>query len=77
MVVVVSFATETKYDYRIGFPAGGHWRETFNSDVYQQWINPSVAGNGGGIHTSDEPRHGLPASAALTLPANALLVFAR
>jgi 1,4-alpha-glucan branching enzyme len=77
VVIVLSFANETKYGYEIGFPSGGHWHEVFNSDVFQNWVNPRVQGNGGGVDASGPPRHGLPNSAALTLPANALLVFAR
>jgi 1,4-alpha-glucan branching enzyme len=77
LVIVLSFSDETKYGYEIGFPAGGDWREVFNSDVYERWVNPGVQGNGGGVHASGPPRHGLSNSAALTLPANAILVFAR
>ena len=61
----------------IGFPAGGYWYEVFNSDVYDQWVNPNAQGNAGGV-TADGPSwDGLPASAAITLPANSILVFAR
>jgi 1,4-alpha-glucan branching enzyme len=77
VVVVVSFANETKYGYEIGFPGAGRWREVFNSDVYERWVNPGVQGNGGGVDARDAALHGLPCSAALTLPANSLLVFAR
>jgi 1,4-alpha-glucan branching enzyme len=77
VVVVASLANETKHGYEIGFPAGGHWREVFNSDVYQRWVNPNVAGNGGGVFANGPARHGLAHSAALTLPANAILVFAQ
>jgi 1,4-alpha-glucan branching enzyme len=77
VVIVASLANETKRGYEIGFPAGGHWREVFNSDVYERFVNPNVAGNGGGVVAHGPPRHGLGQSAALTLPANAILVFAR
>ena len=77
VIVVLSFANETKHGYEIGFPSGGHWREVFNSDVYEHWVNPDVQGNGGGVHAGGVPRHGLPNSAGLTLPANSLLVFAK
>jgi 1,4-alpha-glucan branching enzyme len=63
--------------YRIGFPGGGLWREVFNSDVYEHWVNPNVAGNGGAVHAEPEPQHGFGHSAALVLPANSVLVFAR
>jgi 1,4-alpha-glucan branching enzyme len=66
-----------RFDYRIGFPAGGTWAEVFNSDVYEQWVNPQVAGNGGAVTATAGPLHGLNFSAALTLPANSVLVFAQ
>ena len=55
----------------------GRWREVFNSDVYDNWVNPLVAGNGGGVNADGPPLHGLPASAALAIPANGLLIFAK
>jgi 1,4-alpha-glucan branching enzyme len=79
VVVVFSLNETTFYDgsYQIGFPADGHWREVFNSDVYDQWVNPNVQGNDGGILADGPDRDGLSASAGITLPANSLLVFAR
>jgi 1,4-alpha-glucan branching enzyme len=77
VVVVVSLALDTKYGYEIGFPTGGYWREMFNSDVYEHWVNPWRQGNGGGVDANGPGRHGLSNSALLTLPANAILVFAR
>jgi len=77
VIVVVTFANETRFGYEIGFPAGGVWREVFNSDVYDNWVNPAAQGNGGHVDASGPGRHGLAHSAALTLPANSLLVFAR
>jgi 1,4-alpha-glucan branching enzyme len=77
VVVVLSLANETRWGYEIGFPGGGQWREVFNSDVYERWVNPSTQGNGGGVEANSSPRHGLTHSAALTLPANGLLIFAR
>jgi 1,4-alpha-glucan branching enzyme len=77
VVVVVSLANETKHGYEIGFPASGRWREVFNSDVYERFVNQNAAGNGGGVVADGPLRHGLNHSAALTLPANAILVFAR
>lgn len=75
VVVVCSLNESTWYNYNIGFPGGGRWLEVFNSDVYDNWVNPLVAGNGGGVDANGPPLHGLPNSAALTIPANGLLVF--
>lgn len=77
VVVIASLAEATKYGYEIGFPTGGQWREVFNSDIYERWVNPNVAGNGGGVTADGPGRHGLAHSAALTIPANAILVFAK
>jgi 1,4-alpha-glucan branching enzyme len=77
VMVVVHLSTYNRYNYRIGFPGGGQWREIFNSDVYENWVNPGVTGNGGGVWADGEAMHGFDQSAALTLPANSVLVFAR
>jgi 1,4-alpha-glucan branching enzyme len=77
VVVVVSFAEATFSDYRIGFPAAGRWLERFNSDAYDHWVNPWVAGNTGGIEAIAEPMHGFAASASIVIPANSVLVFAK
>jgi 1,4-alpha-glucan branching enzyme len=77
VVVVASLREATHYGYRLGFPVAGGWREVFNSDVYDNWVNPLVAGNGPGVVAAGSPMHGLPASAELVIPANGLLVFAR
>jgi 1,4-alpha-glucan branching enzyme len=77
VVVVASLNESTFWSYELGFPGPGHWLEVFNSDVYDNWMNPSVAGNGGGIWADGGPLHGLPASASVVIPANSILVFAR
>jgi 1,4-alpha-glucan branching enzyme len=77
VVVVVSLREQTFWGYRIGFPGSGQWLEVFNSDVYDNWVNPLVAGNGGSVWADAIPMHGLPASVSLVIPANAVLIFAR
>ncbi|MBV9561641.1 MAG: alpha amylase C-terminal domain-containing protein [Bradyrhizobium sp.] len=77
LMIVCSLNETTWRDYAIGFPAAGEWREIFNSDVYDNWVNPNVAGNDGGVVADGPAMHGQPASARLTIPANGLLVFAR
>ena len=71
-----SLNESTLYNYRIPFPRQGFWFEVFNSDVYENWVNPIAAGNGGGVQVNGPGQHGLPTSAAITIPANSLLVFA-
>jgi 1,4-alpha-glucan branching enzyme len=60
----------------LGFPRAGTWREIFNSDVYEQFPNPAVAGNGGAITVDGGPLHDLPNSASIVIPANSILIFA-
>jgi 1,4-alpha-glucan branching enzyme len=55
----------------------GWWTEVFNSDVYDNWVNPIVAGNAGGVFASGAPMHGFPASASIVIPANGFVAFAR
>jgi 1,4-alpha-glucan branching enzyme len=77
VIVVVHLAPINRLGYCIGFPGGGAWREVFNSDVYENWVNPSVVGNGGLVVADPQPLHDFAHSASLVLPANSLLVFAR
>jgi 1,4-alpha-glucan branching enzyme len=79
VVVVVSLREFTYYDgsYVIGFPEAGYWRELFNSDVFDGYVNPNAEGNRGGVVAQAEPMHGMPASAGITIPANSVLVFGR
>jgi 1,4-alpha-glucan branching enzyme len=77
VVVVVHLSASNRFDYRIGFPGGGAWQEIFNSDVYENWVNPAVVGNGGRVFATADPLHGFGHSASLVLPANSLVVFAR
>ena len=77
VIVVASLANHNQYGYRIGFPSAGLWREVFNSDVYDHWVNPKVVGNGGAVTADETSLHDFTCSAPLTLPANGILVFAR
>ena len=77
VIVVASLANANRYGYRIGFPGGGVWREVMNTDVYDRWVNPDVAGNGGQATAEPVAWQGFGYSAVLTIPANSVLVFAR
>ncbi|MGH8592218.1 MAG: alpha amylase C-terminal domain-containing protein [Gammaproteobacteria bacterium] len=77
VLVLVHLASFNRFDYQIGFPGGGEWREVFNSDVYENWVNPAAAGNGGRAFAEAQPLHDYSHSASLVLPANSVLVFAR
>jgi len=77
VIVVASFAETTWYAYEIGFPSQGRWQERFNSDAYDHFVNPIVAGNGGGVVAEGRGLHGFAASAAIVIPANGVVVFAK
>jgi 1,4-alpha-glucan branching enzyme len=75
IVVVASLNDQSLFNYSIGFPYGGRWAELFNSDVYDNWVNPFVVGNGGQVFASGSPLHGFSYSASITIPANSIVVF--
>jgi 1,4-alpha-glucan branching enzyme len=77
VIVVATLSETTWHDYAVGFPFPGTWSEVFNSDVYDNWVNPIVAGNGGSVTANGGPLHGFPASANIVIPANGMVVFAR
>jgi 1,4-alpha-glucan branching enzyme len=77
VIVVAHLSTFNRFGYRIGFPGEGEWREVFNSDVYEDWVNPGTVGNGSRVFAEAQPMHDYGYSAVLVLPANSLLVFAR
>ncbi|HVB46512.1 MAG TPA: 1,4-alpha-glucan branching protein GlgB [Streptosporangiaceae bacterium] len=68
---VVNFSGDPHYDYRIGLPSAGSWRELINSDASE--YGGSGVGNLGAVKSVPQPCHGRPASAALTLPPLAVL----
>jgi 1,4-alpha-glucan branching enzyme len=76
VIVVANFSESTWYSYALGFPHAGTWREIFNSDVYEQFPNPAVAGNGGAIVADGGPLHDFQSSANIVMPANSILIFA-
>jgi 1,4-alpha-glucan branching enzyme len=77
VVIAATLSEKNWYNYQIGFPSGGRWAEIFSSDVYDNWVNPTAAGNPGGVYASGPPMHGLSFSASITIPANGFVVFAQ
>jgi 1,4-alpha-glucan branching enzyme len=70
---VANFSGSPHYDYRIGLPVAGRWREVINTDAAA--YGGSGVGNLGAIEAVDEPGHGRPASATITLPPLAVLLL--
>jgi 1,4-alpha-glucan branching enzyme len=75
VVVVASLNDNPFFGYQLGFPQYGRWAERFNSDVYDNWVNPLAVGNNGAIYATGGPLHDLPYSTSITIPPRAILVF--
>jgi 1,4-alpha-glucan branching enzyme len=72
-VVVQNLTPVPRFDYRLGVPAAGRWREALNSD--SEHYGGSNVGNLGTLEASDQAWHGQPASLTLTLPPLATLIL--
>lgn len=66
ILIVINTTPVVREDYRIGVPAGGWWRELFNSDSEYYW--GSGQGNAGGVMAEAIPTHGREFSLRLRLP---------
>ncbi len=66
VVVACNFTPVPRYNYRVGVPRSGFWREVLNSDATEYW--GSGHGNFGGIEAEAIAFHGRPYSLRLTLP---------
>jgi 1,4-alpha-glucan branching enzyme len=66
IIVVCNFTPVPRYNYRVGAPRGGYWREILNSDAGEH--GGSGHGNMGGVKASPVPFHGRMHSLNLTLP---------
>ena len=73
VAVFCNFTPVPRFDYRVGLPFPGRWREVMNTDAAD--YGGSGLGNLGGVEASSDPSHGLPASASLLLPPLATLYF--
>ena len=73
VVAVLNYTPIPRYNYQVGFPHGGRWREALNSDA--TLYGGSGMGNMGGIDAMPIPLHGRKHSAALTLPPLGALFF--
>ncbi|MDZ7643833.1 MAG: 1,4-alpha-glucan branching protein GlgB [Woeseiaceae bacterium] len=74
VVCVTNFTPVVRYDYRIGVPGKGVYREMINTDA--RYYGGSDSGNIGYVVAETAPAHGQPASLALTLPPLASLILA-
>lgn len=66
LVCVCNLSPVPRFGYRLGLPEAGAYREVLNSD--SQFYGGSNLGSLGLIQSEGRPWHGLPCSAAITLP---------
>ena len=73
LVVVCNFTPVPRWNYRLGVPKHGYYREVFNTDA--EMFGGSNMGNLGGVHSFPVGSHGHPASILFTLPPLAVIIF--
>jgi len=73
VLAVCNFTPVPRYDYRIGVPQAGFWRERLNTDA--DVYGGSGVGNAGGRHSEAIPAHGHGQSVSLILPPLATLIL--
>jgi 1,4-alpha-glucan branching enzyme len=73
ILVVCNFTPQERYNYRVGVPYGGFWREILNSDA--NFYGGAGFGNMGGGEAVPVPYHGRPYSLNLTLPPLSVVFF--
>ena len=73
VVVICNFTPVPRFNYAVGVPAAGYWRELANSDARD--YGGSGLGNMGGVLSQPVGAHGRPQSLTLTLPPLATLIL--
>ncbi len=74
-LVVCNFTPVPRYNYRVGVPVGGLWKEVLNSDAKE--YGGSGQGNLGDIEAAPVPFSGRYQSLSLTLPPLGIVVLKR
>lgn len=72
-LVVCNMTPVPRYDYRVGVPRPGLWREILNTDSSE--YGGGNVGNGGELAAVPHAAHGQPASLSLTLPPLGTLIL--
>jgi 1,4-alpha-glucan branching enzyme len=75
VVCVANFTPVVRYDYRLGVPEGGQYREILNTDGKD--YGGSGIGNDAPVVAEDAEQHGRPYALRLTLPPLATLILER
>ncbi|GAB4574324.1 MAG: 1,4-alpha-glucan branching enzyme [Anaerolineae bacterium] len=73
VVVALNFTPVPRYDYRIGVPEPGYYRELLNSD--SELYGGGNVGNGGGVQAEEVRSHRYPYSLRLTIPPLGMVIL--
>jgi 1,4-alpha-glucan branching enzyme len=73
LLIVCNFTPVPRFNYRVGIPHKGFWKEQLNSNAGD--YGGSGTGNLGGVDADPIPFHGRPYSIDITLPPLAALFF--
>lgn len=73
IVIVCNFTPVVRYNYLVGVPFDGFWKELLNSDAKE--YGGCGQGNFGGVKALSTPFHGRPFSISVTLPPLAIILF--
>jgi 1,4-alpha-glucan branching enzyme len=73
LIVVCNFTPTTHFNYRIGVPQPGFWREQLSSDARE--YGGSGQGSPGRVEAAPIPLHGRPYSLTITIPPLAIVFF--
>ncbi len=73
VIVALNFTPVARYDYRVGVPTGGMWREVFNTD--SSLYGGGNIGNNGHVWAIDEPWAGRPHCLSLNIPPLGAVMF--
>jgi len=73
VLVILNLTPVPRYNYRVGLPHGGYWKEALNSDagIY----GGGNLGNFGGVNAESYQVHSQPYSASFTLPPMSIIAF--
>ena len=73
LVIILNMTPATHQNYRIGVPAGGQWKEIFNSDNKEYWGSGNI--NTHAVSAEGVSWHGRENSISITIPPLGATVF--
>jgi len=73
ILVLCNFTPVPRWNYRVGVPQGGYWKEMLNSDA--EVYGGSGIGNHGGVHSDSHWHHGRQDSLSVVVPPLSIVMF--